>query len=142
MQYANGAQELLRYVTGSDSGGQCGLGRNARFTTPSIVPNAANGLVITSFVSEDTAAATASTGCNEYFSYGSGLDPSGAPTSSLDVQLATAPTTDPTDAVSNTFAGAFPALGGEANIFQIPPSSFVGSQAIHRNASGKPGWLR
>jgi hypothetical protein len=119
-----------------------GAGQTADATTPSIVPNAANGLVITSFVSDDTTPATASSGYTEYFSYGAGADPDGPPNSSLDVQLATAATTDTTDPVSNTFAGVAQPQG-HAEIFQIPPSSFSGSNSrVRKNIVDKAAWLR
>jgi len=119
-----------------------GAGGTSTATTASIVPNAANGLVITSFVSDDTVAAAKSSGYSEYFSYSTGADPDGPPNSSLDVQLANAATTDTTDPVSNTFAGvAEPS--GHAEIFQIPPSSFEGSGAhVRRSVVDKAGWLR
>jgi hypothetical protein len=95
-------------------------------TTPSIVPNALNGLVITDYVVEDTTAASASPGYTEYFVYGPGPNPSAAPYSSLDVQLATTPTSNDTAAINNTFSGVAN-TDGDAGIFQIPPTTFTPS---------------
>lgn len=100
-------------------------GGTSSATTPSIVTNALNGLVITSDVTQDTTAATASAGYAEYFVYGAAPYPTSPPYSSLDVQLATTPTTDDTASTSNTFGGA--AAEGDTDIFQIPPTTFTPS---------------
>jgi len=101
-----------------------GAGATSTATTPSITPDAAGGLVITSFVGDDSAAATASSGYTEYFAHAPAPSSSGVPLTSLDVQLANAPTSNTTTPVSNTFGGAADP-NGHAEIFQIAPASFT-----------------
>ena len=117
-------------ITNANAAGGVASSTGNSVATPAIAPNALNGLVITAADSgADTSPATASTGYTEYFQSG--------PVTSLDVQLANAPTTDTTDPISNTFSPI--ANPDEAIIFQIPPASFVGEapglRHVHRKKS-------
>jgi hypothetical protein len=100
-------------------------GATTTAATKSIVPNAAGGLVIASFIGNtDATIGPASPGYTAYGFLG--------PQTMIEVQVANAPTVDTTDPVATTFAGVTDQTG-YAEIFQIPPATFTAPVASARS---------